>query len=58
VENLKGRATGGGATGTCMDTIKIDFKGKECEIVNWIHVTLDRDQWRDFVNIVMNYWVP
>jgi len=41
-----------------MDTIKIDFKGKECEIVNWIHVTLDRDQWRDFVNIVMNYWVP
>jgi hypothetical protein len=25
--------------------------------MDWIHVAQDRDQWRAFVNTVMNLWV-
>jgi len=28
------------------------------EIVNWIHIAQDMDQWRAHVNIVMNLLVP
>jgi hypothetical protein len=37
------------------DNIKMDLKRLWCECVDWIHV--DRDQWRAFVNRVMNLGV-
>jgi len=29
-----------------------------CEIVDWIHVAQDRDQWRSFVSTWMKFLVP
>jgi len=29
-----------------------------CEIVNWIHLMWDRDQWQALVNTVMNFGFP
>jgi hypothetical protein len=37
------------------DNIKIDLREKGLEGVDWIHLTQDRDQWRAFVNTVMNF---
>jgi hypothetical protein len=36
------------------DNIKMDLT----EIVDWMHLTQDRDQWRAVVNTVMNLRVP
>jgi hypothetical protein len=36
-----------------MDLREIGWGG-----MDWIHVAEDRDQWRAFVNTVMNLWVP
>jgi hypothetical protein len=40
------------------DNIKMDFGEIECESVEWMHLTQDRDQWRAVVNTVMNLQVP
>jgi hypothetical protein len=29
-----------------------------CEIVDWMHLVQNRDQWRALVKTVMNHWVP
>jgi hypothetical protein len=29
----------------------------ECDGVNWIRLTQDKDQWRILVNVAMNFWV-
>jgi hypothetical protein len=47
LENLKVR-----------DNIKIDFRKTEWKDVDWIQVTQDSDQWRIFVNMIMNLRVP
>jgi hypothetical protein len=41
-----------------VDNIKMDLREIEWEGINWIDLAQDRDQWRAFVNIVMNLWVP
>jgi hypothetical protein len=38
--------------------IKIDLSETGWDDVDWIHLAQDRDQWRAFVNTVMNLWVP
>jgi hypothetical protein len=35
------------------DNIKLDLKSIARELVDWIHVDQDRDQWRALVNTVM-----
>jgi len=40
------------------DNIKIVFKRRVCEVVDWIHLAQDSDQWRTRVNTVMNLRVP
>jgi hypothetical protein len=36
----------------------MDLKEIGCDVVDRIHVVKDRDQWRAFVNTVMNLRVP
>jgi len=36
----------------------VDLGTIRCDDVDWIHVTQNRDQWRAFVNTVMNLRVP
>jgi hypothetical protein len=40
------------------DNIKYDLYETEYEVVNWINLTQDRDQWRVVVKTVMNLQVP
>jgi hypothetical protein len=40
------------------DDIRKDLREVGWEVVNWIHLAHDRDQWRDVVNTVMNLRVP
>jgi hypothetical protein len=35
--------------------LKIDFKGMGCSGIDLIHLDQDMDQWRAFVNAVMNF---
>jgi hypothetical protein len=40
------------------DNIKIDLRERDCEDVNWMHVSQDRVYWRALVNTVVNIRVP
>jgi hypothetical protein len=51
--NLKGRPTP-----RREDNLRLDLTELIWEIVDWIHVAQDRDQWRALVNTVMNLRVP
>jgi hypothetical protein len=41
-----------------MDNIKIDLREIGWDVMNWIDLAQNRDQWRVLVNTVMNLWVP
>jgi hypothetical protein len=36
----------------------MDLKETGCEVVNWIQLAQDRDQWRALVNTVMKLFTP
>jgi hypothetical protein len=40
------------------DNIKMDLREIGINGANWIRLALDRVQWRDFVNMVMNLRIP
>jgi len=40
------------------DNIRMNLTKLGWEIVDWIHLSQERDEWRALVNIVMNLWVP
>jgi hypothetical protein len=35
----------------------MDIKEIGWQVVDWIHLAKDRDQWQALVNMVMNLWV-
>jgi hypothetical protein len=41
-----------------VDNIKMDLREIRWDGVDWIDLAQDRDQWRAFVNTVMNLRVP
>jgi hypothetical protein len=40
------------------DNIKMDLREMEWDDIDWIHLAQDKDQWRVFVNRVMNLLFP
>jgi len=36
----------------------MNLRERECEVVEWIHLAQDMDQWWAVVTTVMNLWVP
>jgi hypothetical protein len=40
------------------DDYKLDLRESGIDGANWIQLHQDRVQWRDFVNTVLNFWVP
>jgi hypothetical protein len=41
-----------------MDYIQMDLGDIRRDGIDCMHLAQDRDQWRAFVNTVMNLWVP
>jgi hypothetical protein len=41
-----------------VDSIKMDHREIGWDGVDWVNLAQDMDQWRAFVNMVMNLWVP
>jgi hypothetical protein len=41
-----------------VDNIKMDLREREWNVMDWIDLALDRNQWRALVNMVMNLCVP
>jgi hypothetical protein len=48
LENLEG----------CDHLEDLDIDQEIMEVVDWIHLAQDRNQWWAVVNMVMNLWVP
>jgi len=40
------------------DNIRMDLREIWCEVVDWMNLFQDRDQWRSLMNTVMNIRVP
>jgi hypothetical protein len=40
------------------DNIRMDIREIVWEVVDWIHLTQDRDHWQTLVNTAMNLLVP
>jgi hypothetical protein len=38
----------------CLDNIKMDFRAIGWDVMDWIHLVQNRDQWRALVNTVLN----
>jgi hypothetical protein len=56
VGKLEGKRPPGRQRCRWLDNIKIDLGEIDCGSMGW--VSLDRDQWRAFVNVTVNLWIP
>jgi hypothetical protein len=57
-ENLKVRDQSKDLRSTWKNNIRMDFREIGWEVVDWIHLALDTDQWWGLMNTVMNLRVP
>jgi len=53
----EGKRPLGRPRGRWKDSIGLDLRDTGGECVDWIHLTLDMEQWRALVNTVMNHRV-
>jgi hypothetical protein len=58
VGNPEGKRCLGRPRHTWVNNIKMDLREIGWDGRDWIDLTQDRDQWRAFVNMVMNLLVP
>jgi hypothetical protein len=58
LENLKRRDHSEGPGVDGKDNIRIGLRETGSDVVDWIHLVQDRDQWRAFVKTVMNLRFP
>jgi hypothetical protein len=54
----EGKRTLGRPRRRWVDNIKMDLREAGGDGINWIDLAEDRDQWRAFVNTMMNLQVP
>jgi hypothetical protein len=54
VENPEEKRPLGKPRHMCVDNIQMDLGEIELEVIGWIGLAQDREQWRDLVNAVMN----
>ena len=40
------------------DNIKMDLRNVRCDAGGWTDLTEDRVQWRAYVRVAMNFWMP
>jgi len=55
---MKGKRPLGRTTLRWEDNMRIDFREARWEVVNWMHVAQDRNQWLAVVNTAMNLQDP
>jgi len=42
----------------CNNNIKMDLQELGRGGMDWIYVAQDRERWRPFVKVIMNFWMP
>jgi hypothetical protein len=58
VGNTEGKRPLGRPRRRWVDSIKMDLREIEWDVMDWIDLGQDEDQWRDLVDMVMNLRVP
>jgi hypothetical protein len=58
VENPEGKRPLGRPRRMWVDNMKMDLRDIEWEVMDWIDLAQDRDQWRTLASTVMNLRVP
>jgi hypothetical protein len=57
VGKSEGKRPVGRSRGRQVDSIKMNLREIGWDVMDWVKLAQDRDQWRALVNTVMNLWV-